>query len=85
MTAEQKIKDNCRSYTNAYKKRGKLMKVPCEKCGSPRSQMHHDDYSKPLDVRWLCRPCHMALHRELERQKLRELVEKITSEKRIAA
>lgn len=27
---------------------------------------HHDDYSKPLEVRWLCQPCHMAHHRSLK-------------------
>lgn len=66
---EQKKKDICRSYANVYKKRGKLVQVPCEKCGSPKSQMHHHDYSKPLEVEWLCRPCHMTLHRQEEFEK----------------
>ena len=62
LTPEQRLKDNCRSYAGVYLRRGKLQREPCEKCGSESSQMHHDDYSKPLIVRWLCRWCHLALH-----------------------
>lgn len=40
----------------------KITKLPCESCGSTfRVQAHHDDYSKPLSVRWLC----FKHHREL--------------------
>src|SRR4051794_27601008 len=35
---------------------GRLTKGACEVCGEERADAHHDDYSKPLDVRWLCRP-----------------------------
>ena len=38
---------------------GKLTRLPCEKCENPHSEAHHDDYSKPLEVRWLCRQCHV--------------------------
>lgn len=42
---------------------GKLVKQPCEKCGATgRIHAHHDDYSKPLEVRWLC-PLHHAEER----------------------
>ena len=50
---------------------GRLLKQPCESCGSPYVQAHHDDYSKPLDVRWLCVPCHNA-HHKAERENLRK-------------
>ncbi len=31
----------------------------CSECHEPcRAQAHHDDYAKPLEVRWLCRACH---------------------------
>lgn len=42
---------------------GKLFRQPCEKCGK-RAQAHHDDYSKPLEVRWLCTTHHREHHRE---------------------
>lgn len=64
LNEEQRAKMNCRSYANTYKRRGKLIQEPCP-CGSPDSQMHHHDYTKPLEVEWLCRKCHLARHREL--------------------
>lgn len=36
---------------------GELVRQPCEVCNAPNVQAHHDDYSKPLEVRWLC-PLH---------------------------
>jgi hypothetical protein len=41
---------------------GRLTKNPCEKCGSPYVEAHHDDYTKPLDVRWLCKDHHEEVH-----------------------
>lgn len=37
---------------------GKLVRRPCEVCGEQKVQAHHDDYTKPLAVRWLCFTCH---------------------------
>jgi hypothetical protein len=47
----------------------RFTKQPCEFCGSNDTQAHHDDYSKPLEVRWLCIPHHAQVHRELNRQR----------------
>ena len=41
---------------------GKLTRQPCEACGAARSQGHHDDYAKPLEVRWLCFTHHREAH-----------------------
>lgn len=43
-------------------KRGDLVRKPCEVCDEPKTQGHHDDYSKPLVVRWLCHKHHRAVH-----------------------
>lgn len=67
MSAEQRFKDNARSLAAAYKKRGVLKPEPCEVCGSLDVEMHHEDYSKPLEVHWLCREHHLAHHHEIDR------------------
>jgi len=46
-------------------RRGELVRpAHCEQCSATGRaiQAHHDDYNRPLDVRWLCRSCHMAWH-----------------------
>ena len=43
---------------------GRLVRQPCEKCGDPKSHAHHFDYSKPLDVVWLCSAHHGEVHRQ---------------------
>lgn len=48
-------------------RKGELIKLPCQRCGTANGvQAHHDDYSKPLDVMWLCPPHHKQRHREIE-------------------
>lgn len=64
MTEEQRRKDSARSYAGVYKRAGKLVPQPCETCGTTNVEMHHDDYERPTAVRWLCRPCHLNLHRK---------------------
>ena len=55
-------------YLLAYAvKTGKVTKSEnCNKCGSSdHIHGHHEDYSKPLEVEWICAICHVALHKEL--------------------
>ena len=46
-------------------RRGRLVRPGiCSVCRETcKPEAHHDDYSKPLEVRWLCRPCHCRHHR----------------------
>jgi hypothetical protein len=44
-------------------KNGNLKKDPCEECGKLKAHAHHDDYSKPLNVRWLCALCRARYHK----------------------
>ena len=44
---------------------GTLHRQPCEVCQSiEHIHAHHDDYSKPLEVRWLCAAHHRQWHRD---------------------
>lgn len=44
-------------------KRGIIKKEPCEICDSTiQVAGHHKDYSKPLEVNWLCPRHHGSLH-----------------------
>jgi hypothetical protein len=44
---------------------GRLKRLPCRDCGDPKTDGHHEDYSKPLEVIWLCRQCHHNEHARL--------------------
>lgn len=63
LSEDDRKKANARSYANTYITRGVIKKLPCEICGK-FAQMHHEDYNKPLEVKWLCRDHHLKLHRE---------------------
>lgn len=55
-----KVRDRAILRDNIY--RGKIQRMPCEVCGETKSHAHHDDYSKPLQVKWLCPKHHKELH-----------------------
>ena len=44
-------------------KKGKIKKSPCVDCGATyRIQGHHPDYSKPLEIIWVCSIHHKNYH-----------------------
>src|SRR5688572_6263292 len=51
------------SYSGLYWKLQRLYPnpEPC-KCGAMGQHRHHPDYSKPLEIVWLCAPCHRREH-----------------------
>jgi len=63
---DKRLKTNARALLAHYVKTGKIQRKPCEKCGATsRIHGHHHDYSKPLDVTWLCSLCHGKEHRRV--------------------
>lgn len=73
---KSKVRENGKKYRAKYPEKararsvvsyairmGRLVKQPCSICGSASNvEAHHMDYSKPLDVAWLCREHHRKLH-----------------------
>ena len=51
---------------------GRLFRECCGECGVKFAHAHHDDYAKPLNVRWLCAACHSQWHRDNGEGKNRE-------------
>lgn len=70
----EQVKKYRGKYTNKYLahnmvnnaiRNSKIVKpLQCEKCKEKTNlHGHHDDYAKPLEVRWLCVPCHSHWHK----------------------
>lgn len=60
-----KRRDRCHNAVARALRIGSLIKEPCVKCGEVKSVAHHEDYDKPLDIVWLCQPCHVRRHKEI--------------------
>lgn len=44
---------------------GSLIRKPCEVCNQIyRIEAHHNDYSKPLEIQWLCKRHHVEADKE---------------------
>ena len=64
---EDKRRSRAHSAVSYAIRSGLLVRLPCIRCGEEKSLAHHEDYDKPLDVMWLCQPCHKQRHKELLR------------------
>jgi len=74
---KEKVAEYNREYRDAHRlqfrvykavgralKSGALKKGACSACGAIEVEAHHEDYSRPLDVTWLCRSHHKRGHSE---------------------
>lgn len=63
-------KTKAQNQLNYAVRMGRIKRGLCEGCGTCENvHAHHDDYSKPLDVRWLCYICHRKTHPVGEKEK----------------
>ena len=58
----EKKRRKAREIFNHYMRDNHLERQPCEVCGA-KAEAHHDDYDKPLEVRWLCFKHHREWHK----------------------
>ena len=64
MTKEQLARDRMAKAVTS----GKLIRAAyCELCGRlTKTEGHHRDYTKPFEIQWLCRKCHMKIDGRLD-------------------
>jgi hypothetical protein len=68
--AKNRIKRQAHIIVGNAVKAGKLVPKSCERCGHAVDvSAHHEDYSRPLDVNWLCKSCHGKRHREINERR----------------
>lgn len=71
---ERKKRAKARSIFNHYICDNNIERMPCEICGG-KAEAHHDDYNKPLEVRWLCFKHHREWHKDHDNPELMEVTD----------
>lgn len=57
MTTKQQKLRAC-YLSNKALREGRIIRRPCVVCQNPKAEMHHPDYTEPLEIQWLCRKHH---------------------------
>lgn len=55
-------KKKARNAVNNAIRDGRLIRQSCEVCGTANAEAHHEDYTKPFNVVWLCKHHHDEVH-----------------------
>lgn len=58
-------KHRARRFLNHAVRDGRAFRQPCVVCGDPKVEGHHKDYSRPLDVIWVCAKHHREMFHSL--------------------
>ncbi len=71
VTFTRKDRHNAVSKVSSAIDRGELVRPEeCSYCGEyKKTDGHHEDYGKPLEVIWLCRKCHQQRHGGAKRKR----------------
>lgn len=62
--SERSKRRKARSILNHHLRDKKILRPGCETCGN-RAEAHHNDYDKPLNVKWLCLKHHRDYHKSI--------------------
>ena len=63
-------KNRARAQVKMQVRRGTMTRGVCRDRGAQKTEGHHEDYSKPLEVVWLCLKCHREVHRKKDAERI---------------
>ena len=62
-----KLNGRCNKIIYNAIKENKILKGICMVCKEAKTDAHHENYNKPLEVLWLCRKHHKQLHASMNK------------------
>ena len=66
MNEKDKMMQKARIIVHKMVKEGSLFPEKCIVCGKLPTEAHHEDYNKPLNVKWVCKKHHKEIHNRTE-------------------